>query len=127
MTVAANVNAASAMLGTLLVLLTLFTSELARRYGNVQSGPDCSRSDRWQLISASVAVALITACSFISLGWVAVPAIESVGTRAWDPTFVVLLLIWLLLLPLFAWQFLLARSARALRVTMGLQSDRHNP
>ncbi len=115
MSVSSNVNSASAMLGTLLVLLTLFTSELARRYADCQSRPDCRRSERSQLVVASSAVALVTTASFISLVWVAGPALGAAGTTSWEPSFVVLLLVWLLLLPLLAWQVSLALGSSKLQ------------
>jgi hypothetical protein len=112
---AGEIARATDLLGVLLLLATLFSSELARRLEaerNRKGGPlrrSCAVI-AWQ----SLGLLATTAAALVSLGWVTVPTLMAIGTTQWEPVYVVFVLVWVLLAPLVAWQAYIALSAKKL-------------
>jgi hypothetical protein len=106
------VSNASTLLGLLLVLVTLFTSEQAKSLDNERSRAGGGRRSAYRRIGAiAVALAIVTATSLVSL-WPLAGDVKSLCCGLeWDPILGVFELVWILLLPLLIWQFGLAWSA----------------
>jgi hypothetical protein len=105
LTVFDRVASASTLLGLLLVLVTLFTSEQARsleveehRTGGAQPG-----SYR-RIALTAIGLALVTLASLGSLVSLVWDVLRLCCGGGWDSTLAVFLLVWLLLIPLSVWQ-----------------------
>lgn len=107
-----RVSSASTLVGLLLVLVTLFTSEQARsleveehRTGGAQPG-----SYR-RIALTAVALALVTLTSLLSLSTLVWDVLRLCCGSGWDSTLAVFLLVWVLLIPLCVWQVSVGRRA----------------
>jgi len=111
-TVFDRVGNASTLLGLLLVLVTLFTSEQARSLEveeNRSGGAQPGSYRRIALISAGLgAVTLASLASLATLAW---NVLGLCCSKGWDSSLAVFLLVWLLLVPLEGWQLSISRRA----------------
>jgi len=107
-----KVGGASTLLGLLLVLVTLFTSEQSRSLDAETERSGGGRSKTYRRIGImATCLAIITGAALLSLFPIASEIIDTCCHGAWEPTFAVFLLVWLLLVPLMGWQIAIARSA----------------
>jgi hypothetical protein len=112
MTVSDQVGTASNLVGLLLILVTLFTSEQARSLDAERTRVGGARSKPLLRISLiSIALAAVTVTSFLTLIPLVRKVIDARGTHLWQPIFLVFLLVWVLLLFLCSWQFAVAVGA----------------
>lgn len=107
-----RVSSASTLVGLLLVLVTLFTSEQARsleveehRTGGAQPG-----SYR-RIALTAVGLALVTLASLLSLCTLVWDVLRLCCGSGWDSTLAVFVLVWVLLIPLCMWQVSVGRRA----------------
>ena len=66
-------------------------------------------------MALSIALALVSIASFLSLMSLVHLVMESHGTRSWEAAFWVFLLVYLLLIPLCIWQVIIAIGAFRLK------------
>lgn len=107
---------ASTELGPLLAIIALFTAALsstlqseATREGGAHPGA------RKRIMALSVALAIVSVVSFVTLLSLVRVVIDTHGTGSWEPAFWVFLLVYLLLVPLGIWQFCIAVGACRLK------------
>jgi hypothetical protein len=106
--VADEVGQAANLLGLLLVLLTLFTSEQARRLGEERTRAGGARRTNLRVIVwISIGLSLVSASSIVALSPIVGDVLGTVGTTGFRPLFLVFALVWLLLIALAAWQIIL--------------------
>ena len=108
-TLADQVGQASNLVGLLLVLLTLFTSEQTRRLAEERKStggadPKVLAQIRW----LSVGLALVTVASIAVLFPVVRSVIAAIGTSAFTPVLAIFALVWTLLIALIVWQLSIA-------------------
>jgi hypothetical protein len=112
LTVFDRVSSASTLLGLLLVLVTLFTSEQARTLEFEEHRPGGAQPGSYRRIALTAGgLALVTFVSLVSLVSLAWDVLRLCCGRSWDSTLAVFLLVWLLLLPLCVWQVSVGRRA----------------
>jgi hypothetical protein len=112
MTVVERVSSASTLLGLLLVLVTLFTSEQARSLDAEENRTGGGRRGAYRRITlTTTALAAVTSLSVFSLAGLAYDVVRLCCGNGWDSSLAVFVLVFVLLLPLAGWQFHLARAA----------------
>ncbi len=111
-----DIGDVSGLLGLLLLLVTLFTSEQARdldREETRRGGPRRRSVGRISIIAGILAV--VTTVGLVGLTPLAVDVLDTCCRGRWQPVLFVFLLVWLLLIALVAWQMLiLVRSRRTI-------------
>jgi hypothetical protein len=114
-TVNERIGQASALIGLLLVLVTLFTSEQARALeAELRREGGATGGAKRRIIAISLSLAGVTGAALFALG----PLVWDV-VRAWfegegDPLQMVFALVWFLLVPLIGWQLSVALGAHRL-------------
>jgi hypothetical protein len=112
-TLGEQVAQASNLLGLLLALDTLFTTEQARRLTEERTRIGGARRAvlRTALLTCA-GLAAVTAAALASLTPLAVDVVETLGESSWQPVFGVFLLTYVLLVGLIMWQIALTARAR---------------
>ena len=109
-----QVAQASNLLGLLLALDTLFTTEQARRLAEERSRiGGAKRSALRNAFLTCVGLAAVTLAALASLTSLALDVVDTLGTSEWQPVFGVFLLVYVLLVGLVAWQVTLTVRPRA--------------
>lgn len=112
MTTVERVSNASTLLGLLLVLVTLFTSEQARAFDLEQLRSGGGRRSIYRRVSLiAAALSVVTGASIVSLAPLAEQIVRLCCGAEWDSILGVFVLVWLLLVPLLGWQLGLAWRA----------------
>jgi len=116
MNAAAQVSDAVNVLSLLLVLVTLFTSAQSSTLQSERTRVGGPHLGTWRRVATvSALLAVVSLASLVSL----IPAVHLVirshGTKGWESTFWVFLLVWVLLVPLCVWQVSIAIGASRLR------------
>ena len=107
--VADQVAQAANLLGLLLALVTLFTSEQARRLADERVREGGARRSRLKSIRYScLGLGAATLASVGFLGPLVVDVVATVGDDHWQPVFGVFVLVYVLLGALLCWQIVLA-------------------
>jgi hypothetical protein len=102
----------ASLLGLLLALVTLFTSELARRLSDERTRTGGSRSETMRTIGiSSWALLVVTLASALVLAPLVTDAVSTCCAGTYRPVLWAFVLVWLLLIPLMVWQWSVARSA----------------
>ena len=110
-----RIGDASSLIGLLLVLVTLFTSEQARALETERHRPGgAAPGARKRIRALAVALAAVTSASIGALAPVIVDVVGTCCEGPWDPVRAVFALIWTLLFPLTAWQVAIALGANRL-------------
>lgn len=115
-TLSDQIGKAADLVGLLLALITLFTSnhsERLRRERGAEGGPKRERVN--QILAMALGLALTTGLAIASLASLAWEAALGVWHRTNDPVASVFLLVWLLLVALAVWQVVIALAAYRLR------------
>lgn len=115
MSIQDQVSATTGGIGIVLVLISLFTSEQARRNDTERArmgGPRRDTSRTTYLLSIGLAVTTLVA--LMVLAPLVIKILRSCCSGAWLPADAIFLLLWVLLLPLPLWQVSIAREARRL-------------
>jgi hypothetical protein len=108
-----QIEQASTLLGLLLALATLFTTEQARRLADERTRTGGARPAALRaVLMASVGLGVVTVAALASLTPLAVDVVDTLGDTAWQPAYGVFLLVYVLLVALVAWQVSLASRAR---------------
>ena len=108
-----QVAQASNLLGLLLALDTLFTTEQARRLAEERSRiGGAKRSALRNAFLTCVGLAAVTLAALASLTPLALDVVETLGESSWQPVFGVFLLAYVLLVGLVTWQITLTVRAR---------------
>lgn len=109
-----QVEAAASLLGLLLALVTLFTSEQAKRLEDERSLEGGARRNRMSSIRYScIGLGVVTFGSVALLGPLVIDVVKAVGGDEWQPVLGVFALAYLLLCALLFWQVALAfKSAK---------------
>jgi hypothetical protein len=108
-----QVAEAANLVGLLLALVTLFTSEQARRLADERGREGGARPAR--LISVRyvcVGLGATTVAALAFLGPLMIDVVDAVGGDDWEPLFGVFALTYVLLGALLAWQIVLATRTR---------------
>ncbi len=104
-TLADQVAQAANLLGLLLALVTLFTSEQARRLGDERTREGGAHPERLKSIRyACAGLCAVTIASLTLLGPLALDVVKAIGTKEWEPVLGVFVLAYLLLAALLCWQ-----------------------
>ncbi|MCA1707349.1 MAG: hypothetical protein LC808_30415 [Actinobacteria bacterium] len=112
MTVSDQVAQAANLLGLLLALVTLFTSEQAKRLANERSREGGARRLRLSSIRyACAGLGTVTGASLVLLGPLVFDLVQAIGGDEWEPVLGVFALVYLLLGALLWWQIWLALRA----------------
>lgn len=112
-TLSDQVAQAANLLGLLLALVTLFTSEQSRRLSYERSREGGARKSRLRSIaSVCVGLAVVTASSLVLLGQLVFDVVKAIGSDDWQPVLGVFGLVYLLLVALLCWQVVLTVRAR---------------
>ena len=111
--IADQVGDAASLVGLLLALDTLFTTEQSRRLDEEAarqggSRPGVVRAVMW----SSVGLALLTTCADALLALLIVDVVRTIGSPEWEPVLGVFGLTYVLLLALLWWQVRLIFRAR---------------
>jgi hypothetical protein len=107
-----QVKTASALVGLLLALITLFTAEQARRLADERNQIGGGRPKQLRTIRLmSIALAVVTTVTVIALWPVVHDVLDAHDTKKWQSVFAVFLLTWVLLIALIGWQIGLAWNA----------------
>ena len=116
MSTSQQVTDASTELGLLLAIIALFTAALSSTLQSENTRENGPHPKAWRRIMAlSVALAVVSVASLASLLSLVQLVIDSHGTRSWEPSFWVFLLVYLLLVPLCIWQVCIAIGAFRLK------------
>jgi hypothetical protein len=100
------------LIGLLLALITLFTSDRSDRLREQRSaGGGPKRGHIKEILATAVGLAVVTAAATASLTSLAHKAGLAVWHGTSDPVVSVFLLVWLLLIALLAWQVVIVVSA----------------
>ncbi len=100
-----QVGQAANLLGLLLALVTLFTSEQARRLSEEQEREGGPRRSRLRAVRMSSAgLAIVTAGTLVLLAPLVRDVLGAIGDDAWEPVLGVFALTYVLLIALLAWQ-----------------------
>jgi len=106
------IGSVASLLGLLLALITLFTSELARRLADERTRTGGSRGSTMRIIRNSAwALLTVTSASAIILAPLLIDAVSTCCGGSYSPILWAFVLVWLLLVPLVVWQWSVARSA----------------
>jgi hypothetical protein len=112
-TLGEQVAQASNLLGLLLALDTLFTTEQARRLAEERTRVGGARRAALRTALVTCAgLAAVTAAALASLTPLAVDVLGTLGESSWQPVFGVFLLTYVLLFGLIVWQISLGARAR---------------
>jgi len=112
-TLGEQVAQASNLLGLLLALDTLFTTEQARRLTEERTRIGGARRAALRTALLTCAgLATVTAAALASLTPLAVDVVDTLGESSWQPVFGVFLLTYVLLVGLIVWQITLTARAR---------------
>ncbi len=108
-----QVAQASSLLGLLLALDALFTSEQARRLGEQRKRAggaerDALRTIRW----LTIGLAVVTATAIVALAPTVWDVLAAIGDPGWEPVLSVFELAWVLLVALVVWQAAIAWRTR---------------
>jgi protein-S-isoprenylcysteine O-methyltransferase Ste14 len=103
----------ASLLGLLLALDTLFTTEQARRLTEerTRTGGAKQSALRTTLVTC-ILLGAVTLAALASLTPLAIDVVGTIGDASWEPVFGVFLLTYVLLVGLVAWQILLTIRAR---------------
>jgi hypothetical protein len=99
-----EVGDAASLLGLVLVLLTLFTSEQARRLDVELAKPQLENRPRIEIQTISTVLALFTAAALVGLSRLAGRSIAALHLSNIDPVLWIFVLTWFLLGGLVVWQ-----------------------
>jgi protein-S-isoprenylcysteine O-methyltransferase Ste14 len=103
----------ASLLGLLLALDTLFTTEQARRLTEERTRTGgAKRSVLRTTLVTCILLGVVTLAALASLTPLAIDVVGSIGEADWEPVFGVFLLTYVLLVGLVAWQILLTIRAR---------------
>jgi hypothetical protein len=112
-TISERIGQASTLLGLLLVLVTLFTSEQARSLdAERRREGGASQGARKRIIAICVALSAVTVASFLVLAPLVWDIANALVDGHADSLQGVFCLVWLLLVPLGGWQISIAIGAR---------------
>lgn len=112
-TLSDQIGQAASLVGLLLALVTLFTSEQSSRLSDEREREGGARAARVRSIRLiCCGLGLVTTTSLVLLGPLVVDVTRAVGETEWEPVFGVFLLVYLLLGALLCWQGSLAVRAR---------------
>jgi hypothetical protein len=112
-TLGEQVAQASNLLGLLLALATLFTTEQARRLTEERTRIGGARRAALRTARLTCAgLAAVTAAALASLTPLAVDVVDTLGESSWQPVFGVFVLTYVLLVGLVVWQITLTARAR---------------
>jgi len=116
MSASQQVADASSVLGLLLAIVALFTVALSSTLQSESTRQGGPHRGAWRrIMGLALALAVISAATLASLTAVVRVVLDAHGTSAWQPAFWVFLLVYLLLLPLCAWQVVIAVGALRMR------------
>lgn len=116
MSAAQQVTDASTELGLLLAIIALFTGVLSGNLQAEMTREGGAHRGAWRrIMGMSIALALVSAVSIVSLLSLVRVVIDSHGTASWEPAFWVFLLVYVLLFPLCIWQICIAIGAFRLK------------
>jgi protein-S-isoprenylcysteine O-methyltransferase Ste14 len=103
----------ASLLGLLLALDTVFTTEQARRLTEerTRTGGAKPSALRTTLVTC-ILLGAVTLAALASLTPLAIDVVGTIGETSWEPVFGVFLLTYVLLVGLVAWQILLTIRAR---------------
>ena len=105
MSTSQQVTDAASELGLLLAIIALFTGALSATLQSEKTREPTPHEGAWlRIMGLSIALAVVSIASFLSLLSLVRLVIDSHGTRSWEPAFWVFLLVYLLLIPLCIWQ-----------------------
>jgi protein-S-isoprenylcysteine O-methyltransferase Ste14 len=108
-----QVAQAASLLGLLLALDTLFTTEQARRLTEERTRTGgAKRSALRTTLVTCIVLGAVTLAALASLTPLAIDVVGTIGEPGWEPVFGVFLLTYVLLIGLVAWQILLTIRAR---------------
>jgi hypothetical protein len=108
-----QIEQASTLLGLLLALDTLFTTEQARRLADERNRTGGAKPAALRaVLVASVGLGVVTVAALASLTPLAADVVDGVGDTDWQPVYGVFLLAYVLLVGLVGWQAALAVRAR---------------
>ena len=108
-----QVAQASNLLGLLLALDTLFTTEQARRLAEERTRIGGARRAALRVaLLTCLGLAAVTVAALASLTPLAVDVVDTLGESSWQPVFGVFLLTYVLLIGLVTWQIRLTARAR---------------
>ena len=109
MSASQQVTDAATELGLLLAIIALFTGALSNTLQSEKTRDPGPHEGAWlRIMALSIALAIVSIASLLSLLSLVRLVIDSHGTRSWEPAFWVFLLVYLLLIPLFIWQVIIA-------------------
>jgi hypothetical protein len=112
LTLSERVASASTLLGLLLVLVTLFTSEQSRSLEMEEQRTGGAQPGSYRRIAlTAIGLALVTLTSLGSLASLVWDVVRLCCRGGWDSTLAVFVLVWLLLVPLSVWQLSVGRHA----------------
>lgn len=107
-TLSDQVAQAANLLGLLLALVTLFTSEQAKRLADERARQGGARASRLRSIRLSASgLGVVTGGSLVLLAPLVLDVVRAVGTDEWQPVLGVFCLAYLLLGALLCWQVVL--------------------
>jgi hypothetical protein len=107
-----QVGQAANLLGLLLALVTLFTSEQARRLSEEQEREGGPRPASLRTVRVSAAgLALVTAGALVLLAPLVRDVTGAIGGDEWEPVLGVFALTYVLLVALLAWQAVIVRRS----------------
>ena len=107
-----QVGQAANLLGLLLALVTLFTSEQAGRLSDEQEREGGPRQSRLRSVRfSSAGLACVTAGALVLLGPLVRDVVGAIGDDAWEPVLGVFALTYLLLIALLVWQAIIVRRS----------------
>jgi hypothetical protein len=110
---AEQVAEAANLVGLMLALVTLFTSEQGRRLADERSRQGGPRPGRLRSVRlVCVALAVVTVGALVALAPLVLDVLRAVGDAAWEPVLAVFVLTYLLLGALLVWQVALAVRSR---------------
>jgi ascorbate-specific PTS system EIIC-type component UlaA len=108
-----QVAQASSLVGLLLALDTLFTTEQARRLAEERTRTGgAKRSVLRATLLTCILLAAVTLAALVSLTPLAIDVLGTLGETDWQPVFGVFLLTYALLVGLVVWQVMLTVRAR---------------
>jgi hypothetical protein len=111
-----QIGQAANLVGLLLALITLFTSNRSERIQEERRAVGGPRRERLnEILAIGVGLAVVTALATAALAGLAHKAVLAVWHRTDDPVSSVFLLVWLMLGALFVWQVVIVIAAIRLR------------
>jgi len=95
-----RVSSASALVGLLLVLVTLFTLGASEAFDAEQSRPGGARTGSYRRIAiTATGLSLVTLTSLISLAPLTLAILGACCGGDWEPVLALFFIVWLLLIP----------------------------